>query len=361
MPAKAQSLYLSANRGILLGTAGGVLRVGWSNTTTVAGVVSGGSLTIANDGQGFSPPSNVYLANAANTYTGPTTIGGGALPSNYDFGNLSTLNVAHLANGGQNSSIGASSGAASNLIFNPGSGGTANLNYSGTGDSTNRLFTIASGSAAINSSGTGPLVFTNPGAIAVTGSTPVTLDLGGSYAGSTANTFAPAITNKGALLTSLYVNGSVWMLSGSNNTFTGGTTVAAGTLIAANNEALEDGSSLFVGNDLFTFGGVIPAGASSPAVEAAASPASCAGARTGHAGAGYRLAWRRGHLSQEAAHLAPCDVQDTCRMIEAILVYRFNPVGKIFGSIRFEPLKCYLLFFNIRKHNACGLVVIALD
>ena len=182
------SLYLSANRGIYLGSAGGVLRAGWSNTTTVAGVVSGGSLTIANDGQGFSPPSNVYLANAANTYTGPTTIGGGALPSNYDFGNLSTLNVAHLANGGQNSSIGASSSAASNLIFNPGSGGTANLNYSGTGDSTNRLFTIASGSAAINSSGTGPLVFTNPGAIVVTGSTPVTLDLGGSYAGSTANT-----------------------------------------------------------------------------------------------------------------------------------------------------------------------------
>ena len=48
-------LDLSANRGITLGPAGGVLRAGWSNTTTVNGVVSGGSLTIANDGQGFSP------------------------------------------------------------------------------------------------------------------------------------------------------------------------------------------------------------------------------------------------------------------------------------------------------------------
>ena len=73
------SLNLSANRGIYLAANGGYLRAGWSNVTTVNGVISGGGpLAIADDGEGFSPPSQVYLANTANTYTGSTTIGSAA-------------------------------------------------------------------------------------------------------------------------------------------------------------------------------------------------------------------------------------------------------------------------------------------
>ncbi len=259
------SLNLSASRGITLGPAGGVLRAGWSNTTTVNGVVSGGSLTIANDGQGFNPPSNVYLANIANTYTGSTTIGGGALPSSYNFEGISTLTVAHLANGGQNSSIGASSNAAANLVFNSlnysytSSAGTGVLNYAGTGDSTDRLFTIASGAVAeINNNGTGPLNFTNAGAIALTSTLASTLALGGTYAGPTANTFAPQVTDNGALPTTLAVNGSLWTLTGTN-TYTGGTYVTNGTLILANDEAIEEGTSLYVGNDLTVLGDLISA------------------------------------------------------------------------------------------------------
>ena len=261
------SLFLSANRGVLLGPAGGVLRAGWSNTTTVTDVISGASLTIANDGQGFSPPSNVYLANTANTYTGSTTIGGGALPSTYDFEGLSSLNVPHLADGSQSSSIGASSSAAANLVFNsfnsafPSSGGTGNLNYVGAGDSTNRLFTIASGIAAINSSGAGPLNFTNPGAIAFTNPLPSTLALGGTYVGSTPNTFAPQIADGGGGPTTLAVNGSLWTLTGTNNTYSGGTVLSGGTLNVTGNNVLQNSVVSLKGGSL-----AFAAGVTSPAV-----------------------------------------------------------------------------------------------
>lgn len=264
------SLYLSANRGILLGPAGGVLRAGWSNTTTIAGVIAnstsgGGGLTIPNDGEGY-PGNNVYLANTANTYTGSTTIGGGALPSDYNYQNISTLNVAYLTNGGQNSSIGASSSAASNLVFKAlntsfaASGGTGVLNYAGSGDSTNRLFTIASGAVAqINNIGTGSLNFTNSGAIQFTGNTQAaTLALGGNY-GSSTNTFAPAITDA-AVPTSLAVNGSLWSLTGSNNTFSGGTVLNGGTLFINNNIGLPNSVVTSNGGNLiFAYGVTSPA------------------------------------------------------------------------------------------------------
>ena len=251
------SLYLSANRGIYLGSAGGVLRAGWSNTTTVAGVISGGNLTIANDGQGYSPPSNVYLANRANTYSGSTTIGGNSLPSNYNFDSISTLSVAHLTNGGQPSSIGTSSNAASNLIFDPGTGGVATLIYSGTGDSTDRLFTVNSGQAQINSSGTGPLNFTNAGAIQYTGTQPATIALGGTYAGSNANTFAPQVTDNGALPTTLSIGGGLWSLTNSNNT-NSYTSVSGGTLLisSANPNVLQTTNLIAAGGQLAFAAGV---------------------------------------------------------------------------------------------------------
>jgi len=69
-----------------------------------------------------------------------------------------TLVVNKLANGGQPSSMGNSSSDAANLFIQ---GST--LKYVGTGDSTNRLFTIGTGGATIDASGTGALAFTNTG------------------------------------------------------------------------------------------------------------------------------------------------------------------------------------------------------
>jgi fibronectin-binding autotransporter adhesin len=72
-----------------------------------------------------------------------------------------TLEVNNLANGGVNSSIGKSSNAASNLVIQ---GGT--LKYVGTGNTTDRLFSIGTHGATIDASGTGAVVFSNTGAAA---------------------------------------------------------------------------------------------------------------------------------------------------------------------------------------------------
>jgi autotransporter-associated beta strand protein len=71
-----------------------------------------------------------------------------------------TLVVDKLADGGQPSGIGAASSDAANLFIH---GST--LKYVGAGDSTNRLFTIGTGGATIDASGTGPVTFSNTGAL----------------------------------------------------------------------------------------------------------------------------------------------------------------------------------------------------
>jgi fibronectin-binding autotransporter adhesin len=73
-----------------------------------------------------------------------------------------TLTATTLANGGSASSIGSSSNAASNLYIQ---GST--LKYVGSGVSTDRLFTIGSGGATLDSSGSGAVSFTNTGTLAV--------------------------------------------------------------------------------------------------------------------------------------------------------------------------------------------------
>ena len=73
-----------------------------------------------------------------------------------------TLTATTLANGGAASSIGSSSNAASNLYIQG-----ATLKYVGAGASTDRLFTIGSGGATIDSSGGGALNMTNTAALAV--------------------------------------------------------------------------------------------------------------------------------------------------------------------------------------------------
>lgn len=71
-----------------------------------------------------------------------------------------TLVVDKLSNGGVPSSIGSSTSDAANLLIH---GST--LKYVGAGDSTNRLFTIGTGGATIDASGTGAVAFSNVGAL----------------------------------------------------------------------------------------------------------------------------------------------------------------------------------------------------
>ncbi|MEQ8848930.1 autotransporter-associated beta strand repeat-containing protein [Botrimarina sp.] len=110
---------------------------------------------------------------ATNNYTGSTRIEGRSLNSQQDQAaidggvtgsqfNGTTLTVTSLLNGGQASGIGASSNAASNLVIQGGA-----LRYEGAATSTDRLFTIGTRGATIDSSGTGAVVFSNTGALAI--------------------------------------------------------------------------------------------------------------------------------------------------------------------------------------------------
>jgi fibronectin-binding autotransporter adhesin len=73
-----------------------------------------------------------------------------------------TLSATTLANGGAPSSIGSSPNAASNLYIQ---GST--LKYVGPAVSTDRLFTIGTGGATIDASGSGAINFNNSGALGV--------------------------------------------------------------------------------------------------------------------------------------------------------------------------------------------------
>jgi fibronectin-binding autotransporter adhesin len=162
--------------------------------STFSPLISGASTTLTVSGMW-------KVANAANTYTGATTVSG-------------ILVVDSLLNGGVNSPIGSTSFAATNLVFSSGT-----LRYVGAGNTTNRLFSGTT--AAIDSSGTGSaLIFNNTGALSLSGS----LILRGTN--TTENRFDPVF--QGASLAKFDLG--TWALT-NNNTYTGDTLLGGGKLI----------------------------------------------------------------------------------------------------------------------------------
>lgn len=189
---------------------------------TISGPISGaGGVTInnvvANNG------GAVILSNAGNSYAGVTTI------------SASTLQIPTTANGGVNSTLGASSSAAANLVLN---GGV--LRYAGTAaGSTDRLFTLNTTGGTIQStSGTAAntISFTNTGAIAYGGAGARTLTLGGANIGN--NTFSPLLADNGGATSLQKSDAGKWRLENGGNSYTGVTNVATGTLEVTANGAL---------------------------------------------------------------------------------------------------------------------------
>jgi fibronectin-binding autotransporter adhesin len=150
-----------------------------NNTYKLGG---GGMLTLPNNAQ-LTGANGVKIDNGgvvaisgSNDYTGVTRIGGNYINPSQELArnntgtNLitnpftvrvdSTLAISSIANGSANSAIGKSSNAASNLMLN---GGT--LRYTGAAASTDRLFTVQPNGATLDASGTGPVNFTNTGAL----------------------------------------------------------------------------------------------------------------------------------------------------------------------------------------------------
>lgn len=191
--------------------------VGGSNDLELSGTISQSSgariVTVAND-------ATTTLSGVANSYTGATILSGAT----------TVLEVAKLANGGTNSSIGASSNAAANLRLADGN----TLRYIGSGDSTDRLFTMNGTNAVLEASGSGAVQFTNTAGISHASSGPARhLVLTGTNTGD--NTFSGALANNGVGVFSLSKTGAgTWVLGG-NNTYTGTTAVNLGTLVLSGN------------------------------------------------------------------------------------------------------------------------------
>lgn len=149
---------------------------------------------------------------SAHRYTGSTTITNGSLIA------------FRLANGGVESSVGASSSAASNLVLN---GGT--LRYQAPGTSTDRNFTIdIQGGAVSNEYHTGALEMNGTATLAAGGDRTITFT--GLSGGN--NVFAGSIGDSNAGRTAVTKDGfGKWIFTG-NHTFGGTLTVTnGGTLV----------------------------------------------------------------------------------------------------------------------------------
>lgn len=243
-----------ANNGIVRNTSA------TTDVTLTVGASNGGgtSYGIIEDG-GLAKVNVVKLGTGGqswlglSTYTGTTTI---------DSTGIVTIN--NLQNGGMASGIGASSNAASNLVFTGASAtqAYAGLSYTGTtNDETDRLFTFnggVNGGVRIQSNGVNHATstWTNTGALAfgtnATGNAQG-LVLGGASTGD--NRFFPIINDNGAAATSLYKSDAgVWFLMATNG-YSGATTLNAGTLYANDGSSLPTASNVvFNGGNLATSG-----------------------------------------------------------------------------------------------------------
>jgi autotransporter-associated beta strand protein len=201
--------------GTVFATQGGLIN---GNISDGAGVVS------------INSERGVVTLAGNNTYTGRTTIGGVTGAGQL---NASSLNSV---NGGSPllaaSSLGAPTTPASGTIALGKGANQGILQYTGDGETTDRVIDLAgtTGGARINQAGNGLLKFTNP--LTATGEGAKTLTLGGTTTG-TGELSGAVVDHNTANPTSILKTGSgAWVLSGAN-TFTGNTTIEEGSLSLA--------------------------------------------------------------------------------------------------------------------------------
>ncbi|HEX8322976.1 MAG TPA: autotransporter-associated beta strand repeat-containing protein [Tepidisphaeraceae bacterium] len=237
---QAGSFNVSTGATLNLGTSGTAsalnnggfqLTIVGTGPTTLGSTTAGTGMTLTGAGGLTKTATGLLTINGAHSYSGVTTVSAGI------------LSVNTLANGGADSSIGSVSSDASNLLL---SNGTT-LQYKGAATNSDRLFTlngVANGNGVtIDASGTGPVNFTNGGAIAYgVGGQSRTLTLNAS-ASSGNNTLAATINDNGTGVVSVIKSGTgTWVLTG-NNKYSGGTTISGGgTLAVGHDNALGIGA-----------------------------------------------------------------------------------------------------------------------
>jgi fibronectin-binding autotransporter adhesin len=221
------------------------LGAGGARTLTLAGSSTGANTLAAriDDGGGATgvtkSGAGVWnLTNDSSSYTGPVTVNGGVLAAT-SFGDNT---------GAANSALGKGTGAATDVTIN--NGGTLRFNGA-TNQTTNRQFSIGTGTTTLDSSGVGnaTLRVSNTNAIAFAGTGGRSFTLGGSSTGD--NRFEANLGDQTAVtgVTSLNKTGAgTWVVSGTNS-FTGGTFVSGGgTLKLEGSRALGDPNLIGVAN-----------------------------------------------------------------------------------------------------------------
>ena len=224
------------------------------NTTRVFTIAGNGDILITGNYEGAGTGAHrldkrgtgtLTFGGTAGTYTGATNIQQG------------TISVSSLGALGANSTINIGGTGGTSL---PATTVTAALEYTGAGQSSNKVINLAgtTGGAILLGNGTGGLTLTSN--LTATGAGIKTLTLGGTYGDdSTFNTIAGVIVdNSGTNKTNvLKIGKGSWVLSGAN-TYTGTTTVAGGILAVADTfsgtsrDVIQDTSAVQFDVDLFT-------------------------------------------------------------------------------------------------------------
>lgn len=213
--------------GVYTGTS---LTAGAGNNYRLGG--GGGALTVQNDVLtgannlivGSTGGGSVTLS-SANTFTGTTTVQNGTL-------NVSSLNS--VSGGSATSSLGAPITSANGTITLGSTTNAVGLNYTGTGETTDRILRLngTTGNVTLGNSGTGAVNYTS--APVFSGNGAKTLILGNTT--DTVGGTIGAIANSSGVtsLTKAGLTNSNWTLTaGAANTYTGTTLVTGGVLQTA--------------------------------------------------------------------------------------------------------------------------------
>lgn len=233
------STYTLKGGTLNFGSIPGVIRLKSSDiSAAITSVISGSGVLTLHGGGSTSTGSNqsTLTLSGLNSYSGATI-----LTSHI------RCNVDTLTDGGKNSSLGASTSNASNLILDAGI-----IRHTGRVSKTDRLFTVTANGGALYSSGSGALSFTSTGTVVFSGSGARVLEFGGNYT-QAPNTFAPLLQDGTAGATSVVKTGvgNAWVFTGTH-TYTGATTVKEGSLIV--NGTIGAGSAVTVASGA-TLGG----------------------------------------------------------------------------------------------------------
>lgn len=222
-PSLSNPTFGSANTGSIE-LAGGQLNLG-----------TAASLTITSNALGNKISSVLIGGNSAQTLTitggtitlaGANTFDRAIIVNGTGSGKLSAASLGSV--GSASSNLGAPTTAAAATVNILGNG---TLSYTGTGETTDRVLNLSSGSGSggiVEQSGTGNLKFT--GGVTSTGASSKTLTLQGSTAG-TGEISGVIADNGGSNITNVSKTGSgTWTLSNAANTYSGKTSINGGAL-----------------------------------------------------------------------------------------------------------------------------------